>query len=486
LNTTICPVAHRQELQLKIKKVAYGGKGIGYYNDYLIFVNNVLPGDVIRAKIMKRKPNYAEAQLLEIVESSPMRQKADCPYFRWCGGCTWQDIAYPGQIELKREHVIECIRHIAQLDNIPVMKTLPSAEIWGYRNKMEFSFSNRRWLLPAELTNENMDRSFALGLHLAGTHNKIIDIDNCLLQSKAANDVLQLVDQYCRKNRLEPYDIRSHTGYLRFLVIRESRYDRSIMVNIVTSEDNPEQLMPLANMLSAKNANIIAVVNNIHSGKAQIALGEKEIILTGRSYLLEKLMDMYFRISANSFFQTNTRQAVQLYKMVLDFTRIKATDIVWDFYCGTGTISLFLAREAKYVYGFEWAESAVLDARTNAAINKISNVTFITGDLLKNIGTVKHHPDIIVIDPPRSGIHPKVCNYINQSGIERIVYVSCNPATLARDIKIMKEKYTLIKIQPIDMFPHTYHIESVALLVRMDSNGKYSKNGGVKKGREIQ
>jgi 23S rRNA (uracil1939-C5)-methyltransferase len=486
LNTTICPVTHRQELQLKIKKVAYGGKGIAYYNDYLIFVNNVLPGDVIRAIIMKRKPNYAEAQLLEIVKSSPMRQKADCPYFRWCGGCTWQDIAYPGQIELKREHVIECIKHIAQLDNIPVMKTLPSTEIWGYRNKMEFSFSNRRWLLPAELTNENIDRSFALGLHLAGTHNKIIDIDNCLLQSQSANDVLQLVNQYCRKNRLEPYDIRSHAGYLRFLVIRESRYDSSIMVNIVTSEDNPEQILPLANMLTAKNVNIIAVVNNIHSGKAQIATGEKEIILTGQSYLLERLMDMYFTISANSFFQTNTLQAVQLYKMVLDFARIKATDIVWDFYCGTGTISLFLARRAKYVYGFEWAESAVLDARKNAEINKITNVTFITGDLLKNIATVEHHPDIIVIDPPRSGIHPKVCNFINQSGVKRIVYVSCNPATLARDIKIMKEKYKLIKIQPIDMFPHTYHIESVALLVRMDSNGKYSKNGSVKKGRGIK
>ncbi len=461
------PVRRNEILELEIEKVAFGGKGIGHQDAYVIFVKDTIPGDRVTAKVIKRKANYAEARLTGIIRPSKLRIEAPCPYFEWCGGCTWQNISYQDQLQFKRQHVLESLRHIGGIEDLQVEETLPAPEIWGYRNKMEFSFSDRRWLLPSELGNMEISKSYALGLHIPGTFDKILDIDNCLLQSQTANRVLQITDEYCLQNDLEPYGIRSHMGFMRFLVIRKSHSTGELMVNLVTAYRDPERLTPLAATIVAQTPEVTSVVNNINTRKAQIAFGEEEIILAGKHTIRERLGPLNFDISPNSFFQTNSRQAEALYRVVDDFAGLTGEQIVWDLYAGTGTITLFLADSAKYVYGFELLDTAVRDAGQNALDNKIENVRFIGGDLLKNVDRFKPHPDVIILDPPRSGVHPAVCKKLSQSGAARIVYVSCNPGTLARDIQLLSERYAVRRVKPVDMFPHTYHIETVVLLEKM-------------------
>lgn len=467
MSENIYPVKKREEVNLRIEKLAFGGKGISRIDDYVIFVNHSLPGDLVRALIIKRKPNYATAKMLEILEASSLRQQAPCPYFGWCGGCTWQNLAYSEQLRIKREQVLESVSHLAGLDDIEVGETLSSPQNFAYRNKMEFSFSDRRWLLPSELNNEALKKDFALGLHIPGTFDKILDIDNCLLQSEPANNVLNMVRRFCKEKKLPVYGIRSQEGYLRFLVIRQSRSSGKIMVNIVTHSSEPELLMPLANQLTEKIPEVSSVINTINRKKAQVAFGDEEILLKGENHISDKIGSYSFAISANSFFQTNTVQAEKLFNVVMDYAELKGNETVWDLYAGTGTISLFLAQKAKFVYAFELVESAVKDAVKNAQKYNKKNIRFIAGDLLENINQVDHVPDVIVVDPPRAGMHPKVTKSLTDSGARRIIYVSCNPTTLARDLEVLSAKYQVIKVQPVDMFPHTYHIESVTLLERL-------------------
>lgn len=464
MTNNVYPVKKREELELKIEKLAFGGKGISHIDNYVVFVPKSLPGDVVRAKIVKRKTNYAEARLLEIIKESSLRQDAPCPYFGWCGGCTWQNLSYPEQLKIKKSLVKESVEHIAGLENITVVDTLPSKQVWAYRNKMEFSFSDQCWLLPEELGNESLKKDFALGLHVPGSFDKILNIDNCLLQSDAANKVLNIVRKYSLENQLKPYGIRSQEGYLRFLVIRQSLYLNDIMVNIVTHTKEPELLYPLAKLIMSEVPEVSSVVNNINTRKAQVAFGEEEIVLSGHKNISDKIGEYSFEISANSFFQTNTAQAKKLYDVVIDYAQLNGNEIVWDLYAGTGTISMFLARKAEFVYAFELIDSAVKDAIKNARKYGIKNLKFISGDLLHNLNTIDQDAQVIIVDPPRSGMHPKVCKFLSESTAERIIYVSCNPTTMARDLEIISENYKVLKIQPVDMFPHTYHIESVALL----------------------
>ncbi len=460
------PVKRNGEYELKIEKLAFGGAGVARLDNYVIFVKGALPGERVRSRITKRKPSFAEARLLEIIEQSPERREAPCPYFDWCGGCTWQNLSYSDQLKYKREIVVDSLEHIAIMEGTQVLPVLPSKSEFAYRNKMEFSFSDRRWLLPDELGQEHISKDFALGLHVPGTFDKIIQIDKCLLQSDTANDILQFISNYAIEQNLPPYGIHSHQGYLRFLVIRQSYYSEKLMVNIVTSEATPELLKPLAEILVAKFPQIASVVNNVNSRLAQIATGENEILLAGEDFIEEKLAGHVFKISANSFFQTNTSQAERLYEQVIEFADLSQDDIVWDLYAGTGTISLFLAQKAKQVIGFEIAESAVQDAEKNSQVHKIDNTHFVGGDLLHSLKDTKPHPDVLVTDPPRAGMHEKVVRYLTEILPKRIVYVSCNPTTLARDLAILKSYYDIKKVQPVDMFPHTYHIETVVLLSR--------------------
>ncbi len=469
MNQSKYPVKRGEELVVDIDNVAFGGKGICHYKDYVLFIPNTLPGDKVSIRVTKRKISFGEAKVLELIEPSSLRQQAACKYFEWCGGCTWQNVSYEQQLSFKENHVKESLQHLAGITHPESNKVLPSGSQWAYRNKMEFSFSDRRWLLPDELGNMSITKSFALGLHVPGTFDKILSIDNCLLQSKTANQILRYIDQYCREKKIRPYGIRSHEGFLRFLVIRESNYFGKLMVNIVTAHEDKQILKGLAEELGQRFPEIDSIVNTINDKKAQIAFGDKEYILLGKDHIIDKIFDMEFKISASSFFQTNTKQAERLYEIVLEYASVKNKDIVWDLYSGTGTISLLAAKKAKFVHGFEIIENSVLDAEQNAQKFGVSNIQFHAGDLLVNLENIEPKPDIIITDPPRSGMHPKVVQFLNTSDAKKIIYVSCNPTTMARDIKILNENYQLKIVQPVDMFPQTYHIECVLLLEKRNA-----------------
>lgn len=458
------PVKRNGEYEVEIDKLAFGGSGIARMDNYVIFVKDTLPGDRALIRIQKRKRSHAEARLIRLLRPAAIRNEAPCPYFQWCGGCTWQNMDYADQLHFKREIVRESLAHIGGLQLPPVETTLPSDQIFGYRNKMEFSFSDKKWLMPEQLGDDRISRYFALGLHVPGTFDKILHIDQCLLQNETANEILRYISDYAQKNNLEPYGIRSHEGYLRFLVLRNSHYNDKILVNIVTAYDEQSLLQPLADELMERFGVIAGVVNTINERLAQVAFGQKEILLAGVSSIQEKLGGYLFHISANSFFQTNTAQAEKLYGIVLEYAGLEKRRTVWDLYSGTGTIGLFLAREAENVIGFELIESAVRDAVKNAAVHGIENIQFIQGDILEHIRTERKKPDVIVTDPPRAGMHEKITRQMAAIRPERIVYVSCNPTTLARDLAILAPNYDIRAVQPVDMFPQTYHIETVVKL----------------------
>ena len=372
----VYPVKKGQEISLVIEKLAFGGKGLARINDYVIFVPHTLPGDRIQAKIIRRKPNYAEARLLQILEESARRIEAPCPYFGWCGGCTLQNLSYQDQLHEKTAQVSESIRHLGGLRDLKINDTLPSPLIWGYRNKMEFSFSDRRWLLPEELNDQSISRDFALGLHVPGTFDKIIDIKYCMLQSEPANQVLNIVKEYCVRKDLQPYGLHSAQGFLRFLVIRQSQSSGQIMVNLVTSSKETKLFEALVQEIQEKVPEVVSVINTINRKKAQIAVGDEEIVLSGKKQSTDQIGPYVFEISASSFFQTNTRQAETLYKTILNLADLKGDEIIWDLYAGTGTISLFLAQRCKAVIAFELVESAVNDAKKNIELllSKLNNV----------------------------------------------------------------------------------------------------------------
>jgi 23S rRNA (uracil1939-C5)-methyltransferase len=464
MSERVYPVKRGADYELNIEKLAFGGAGLGYIDQYVIFVKGTVPGDRVKACITKRKTGYAEARLLEVLEQSPQRQAAPCRYFGYCGGCNWQFLSYARQLEYKHKIVEESLRHIGGIMDFTVDPVIASIKSFGYRNKMEFSFSDRRWLTPSEMESSESYPPFALGLHTPGAFDKILHIEQCLLQPEVPNQILAFVSGYSRQQRLSPYGVRSQQGLLRFLVIRRSAYNGQIMINIVTAKEQPELLQPLADELMTRFPEIAGIVNNINTRPAQIAVGEKEILLAGQPVIQEKLGDFIFNISANSFFQTNTPQAEIMYRLITEFAEAGSGDHVWDLYCGTGTISLFLAQKAGFVTGFELAESAVSDARLNAAQHGVQNVKFIAGDLLHRMSGNLTPPQIVVTDPPRSGMHEKAVRYLCQIRPRRMVYVSCNPSTLARDLAVLSPHYRIDRVQPVDMFPQTYHIETVVKL----------------------
>lgn len=453
-------------IELDISHTGFGGRGIAKIDGFTIFVDQAIPGDRVMAVIVKKKKNHAEARIREVLTPSVFRTTPPCPYSGFCGGCTWQFLRYEKQLEYKRLHVDEALRHIGGLDDVDVMPTLPSEAVFAYRNKMEFSCSDRRWVLPAQLDDETIARDFALGLHVPGTFDKVLDIDACLLQPGRGNEILRFVKAYMKDSGLPAYGLRSHEGFWRFLIVRHSITDDQWLVNIVTSSESEAVLEPLAHDLVRTFPDIGAVVNNVTSRKSGVAVGEREIPLAGRMHLEERLGPHRFMISANSFFQTNTRGAVKLYDTVKEFADLTGKEHVLDLYSGTGTIPVWLSDAAASITGIEIVEAAVADAKRNCEHNRISNCNFILGDMRTVLPGIMEKPDILIIDPPRTGMHPDVVKQVLALDVPRIVYVSCNPATLARDAGLMRDAYHVSRVQPVDMFPHTYHIESVACFQR--------------------
>ncbi|MDA8140353.1 MAG: 23S rRNA (uracil(1939)-C(5))-methyltransferase RlmD, partial [Desulfobacteraceae bacterium] len=414
----------------------------------------------------KKKKSYAEARTVELLKASPQRVQTPCPYSGYCGGCTWQFLDYNYQILYKQQHVKESLEHIALIQEVPVHPTISSPKIFGYRNKMEFSCTTRRWLLPEEMGRDDVDAGTALGLHVPGTFDKVIDIEACLLMPDLGNPILRDVRQYIKDSPLPVYGLRSHEGFWRFLVVRHATAGDYWMVNIVTAEKRLEAVQPLADLLKQRYPQIISVINNISGRRAAIAIGEQEVVLSGQPFILERIGNHEFELSANSFFQTNTQGARQLYETVRRYADLNGRERVVDLYCGTGTIAIYLAATAKEIIGLEVVESAVADARRNCLRNGIENCRFIAGDVRQTLKQLDHCPEVMIIDPPRAGMHQDVVAQVLALAPQRIVYVSCNPATLARDLALMKERYSVLEVQPVDMFPHTFHIEAVARLVK--------------------
>ncbi len=453
-------------LEVEISYVAFGGKGIAKPDGFTIFVDQTIPGDIVKVKIIKKKKRYADAIMLKIIKPSINRITPLCKYSGSCGGCNWQFIDYNRQLEYKRAHIKESIEHIGQLKNVTIYPVIASENIFKYRNKMEFACSDKRMFLEFELNESKISNNFAIGFHIPGTFSKIFDVEKCLLQPPLGNNILNEVRQYIKNSDKPVYGLKTDAGFWRFLILRYSFAYDEWMINIITAYKDLNTVKPISKILTDKFTNISSVVNNITKKKAWAVIGDYEICLYGTNYIKDCIGKYEFEISANSFFQTNTKGAAILYKVVKEYAALTGCETVVDLYCGTGTISIFLSSSAKEVIGFEISRSAVKDAQKSCRRNNILNCRFISGDIKKTITQIKNRPDVLIIDPPRIGMNKDVALQVLCMEPEKIIYVSCNPSTLARDLKILCDKYRPVKVQPVDMFPHTYHIESVTLLLK--------------------
>ena len=455
-----------QQIETEISGIAFGGKGLVRINGMAVFVDQAVPGDTALIRINRKKKNYAEARVVELIEASSDRIKPPCVYSGFCGGCKWQFLEYEIQLRYKREHVHESLQHIGQLKDVQVHATIPSPLIFGYRNKMEFSCTDRRWLTPDELQQPEIDKGFGIGLHVPGTFFKVFDTKRCLLQPDLGNHILDDVRKFIQSSELPVYGLRSHLGFWRFLMLRHSVAYDQWMVNLITASDAHQALQPLAGLLMEKYPQVAAVINNITSRKAAVAIGEFELQLAGNPTIADKIGSYEFEISANSFFQTNTPGAAKLYETVKKYAGLGGSETVIDLYSGTGTIPILLSEVAGEVIGLEMIPSAVADGENNCRHNQVENCRFVPGDIRETLPRISDRPDVLIIDPPRAGMHKDVAKQVLAMLPERIVYVSCNPATLARDLVLLKEAYQVKEVQPVDLFPHTYHIESVARLIK--------------------
>lgn len=428
-------------------------------------------GDRVSARVYKVRQRYLEAVCLEVLEPSADRVEPICPVFGSCGGCKWMHVAYEAQLRYKRKKVADSLVHIGGFENPDVQPVMAAPEPFHYRNKVEFSCSNMRYLLPEEMKLDELakPKNFALGFHAPGNFEKVLDLDTCFLAKECMNTVLNTVREFALERGVTPYAAKAHEGYLRNVMLRYSERHDQLMVNIVTSWHDNDLMQALrARLEQALPGQVMTIVNNVTTRKNTVAVGEKEYPVSGEGFVTERLGALDFRISANSFFQTNTRQAEALYDQILAEARLRPEDTVYDLYCGTGTITLYLARHCRQAIGIEVVESAVKDAEMNASFNGIDNAVFFQADLkdfheMQEKLTPYAAPRVIVTDPPRAGMHPKALETMLKLEPERIVYVSCNPANLARDGKEIAAKgYRLTMIQPVDMFPQTSHIETVA------------------------
>jgi 23S rRNA (uracil1939-C5)-methyltransferase len=453
-------------VEAEISGVAFGGKGIARLDGMAVFVPRTIPGDRALIQVTRRKKNYAEARLVEILEPSADRVTAPCRYSGTCGGCAWQFLRYARQLEYKRRHVAESLAHIGGLREVAVHPTRPSAAIFGYRNKMEFTCTDRRWLLAEELADPAAPGGFALGLHVPGTFYKVLDIEECLLQPPAGNRILAAVRAGMIASGRPAYGLRSHTGFWRFAVLRNSAADGRWMVNLVTSAEDRGAVLPLAERLAADFPEVASVVNNVTDRASGVAVGDYELLLAGAPRIRDRIGRFEFEISANSFFQTNTRGAEGLYELVTAFAGLQGGETVVDLYSGTGTIPIVLSGHCREVIGIEIVAAAVADAQANCVRNGVSNCRFLQGDISDCLPRIESRPEVMIIDPPRVGMSAEVVAQVLDLAPRRIVYVSCNPATLARDLALLAPAYEVPEVQPVDMFPHTHHIEAVARLER--------------------
>lgn len=457
-----------------IRLVSAGSKGIAVgrtEEGKTVLVSGAVPGDLVNVRVKKSKSNYYEAEMIEILEKSPFRVEPKCIHFGVCGGCKWQNLSYEKQLDVKQDEVFNNIKRIGGLEDFETLPILGSEEHYFYRNKMEFSFSNARWLTQYEISSEeNFGNRDALGFHIPGMWSKILDLKECLLQEDPSNAIRLAVKNYAVKNGLEFFDVREQKGFLRTMMLRQnSKGEWMVLFQLYREEQ--ENRKNLFEFLLSEFPQIKTLVYCINSKQNDSIYDQDVKTYFGEGFLMEEMDGLQFKIGPKSFFQTNYKQALELYRKTLEFADLKGDEVVYDLYTGTGTIAQYVARNAKQVIGIESVPEAIAAAKEHAKLNGLENCTFYCGDMkaIFNDDFLENHPkaDVLITDPPRDGMHQKVVEQILKLAPEKIVYVSCNSATQARDLALMKEQYKLVKILPVDMFPQTHHVENIALLVKI-------------------
>jgi 23S rRNA (uracil1939-C5)-methyltransferase len=453
---------------IEIEGIAAEGKALAHINGKVLFVPFAVPGDIVDVQVKNKRRGFMEGYVTRIIKPSDKRTDPFCSHYGVCGGCKWQSLPYPLQLEYKQQQVVDQLTRIGKLSLPQVSPIMGSEKIIEYRNKLEYTFSSKRWIESiAEADNLTDKDKLGLGFHISGYFDKVLDVQKCYLQPEPTNEVRLFIKDFAIDNNLSFFDLREQTGFLRNLVVRTSSTGE-VMVIIVFAYEEKEKREFLLDAVKNRFPNITSL-NWIINDKKNDSVSDLDCHhYSGREFIYEKMEDLRFRIGPKSFYQTNSDQAYRLYSVVRDMANLKGDETVYDLYTGTGTIALFLARNAYKVIGIEYIEEAVRDARENANENNIGNCSFHSGDMKDVLSSrfIEEHgiPDVIVLDPPRAGIHPDVANVVSNSSPARIIYVSCNPATQARDIALLGNQYKVTKVQPVDMFPHTHHLENVVLL----------------------
>lgn len=462
-------VSRGQELELTILSAAYEGTTVARVENLVVFVPFGVPGDRVWARVVKKRRKFAEAVILKVLEPSPLRAEPRCGYFGTCGGCRLQNVQYESQLEIKRGQVQELLERIGGLTSIEVPPVLGCPNEFYYRNKMEFSFGSSRWLTAEEIeAGGELDRDFALGLHIPKRFDKILDIEECFLQDPRTPQIVNPVRALAKQRGWSPYNTLKHEGFMRNLVIRMGMNTSEIMVNLVTSSYEEERAQEVKDLLLREVPAVTTILNTINSSRSPVASGDEQYVLHGDGLLRDRIGHVMFQIAPTSFFQPNTIQAECLFSCIKSFAQLTGGETLFDLFCGLGSIGLFLANSVQRVVGIESHADSVEFASANARLNGIENAEFVVGDSVESLdpGFLRKYgfPDVVILDPPRAGLHPDVCEGLLKLLPKRIVYTSCNPATQARDLKILGSRYDVRAVQPVDMFPQTYHIENVAQL----------------------
>jgi len=469
-------VGRKKEMPLiekvRITDIGAEGNALARIDNQVIFVPMLIPGDVVDIQVRNKRKKYLEGNVIRFHEYSADRIEPVCRHFGVCGGCKWQHLPYHLQLFYKEKQVTDNLTRIGKVELPPVSPIIGSSETYNYRNKLEYTFSDRRWLTREEINSDNdFEKEDALGFHIPGLFDKVLDIRECHLQPEPSNAIRDAVRRYAHKKCLPFFNLRQQSGFLRNLIIRNTR-SGNLMVIVVFFLDEKERREGLLDFLISEFPQIASMFYIINSKRNDSLSDQTPVLYKGDDHLTEEMNGLKFRIGPKSFYQTNTDQTLNLYRVVRDFAGLTGKEIVYDLYTGTGTIANFVASEAGKVIGIEYNEDAIKDADINSRMNNIKNTSFFTGDI-KNILSQQFIdengvPDVIITDPPRAGMHEDVIKTILSFGPGRIVYISCNPATQARDILALSGRYKVTRVQPVDMFPHTHHVENVVLLIRND------------------
>ena len=452
---------------IQVIDIAEEGKGVGKSDDLVIFIENAVPGDVVDVELLRRKKKFYEGRIQNIVKPSDHRTEPFCEHFGVCGGCKWQHLNYDAQLLFKQKSVVDALQRLAKVNTSGIEPILGSKETSYYRNKLEYTFSDKRWLTDGDMRSDQEMEMNALGYHIPGRFDKILDIEHCYLQADPSNTIRNKVREYALANKISFYNLKNHEGSLRNLIIRTSSTGE-LMVIVVFAYVEEEQIKGMMEFISNEFKNLKSLLYIINQKKNDTIFDQDIHVFEGADHIFENMNGLKFKIGPKSFYQTNSDQAFELYKITKDFAGFKGDELVYDLYTGAGTIANFIAGSVKSVVGIEYVPTAIEDAKINSEINAIKNTSFFAGDMkdILDVEFIQTHgkPDVVITDPPRAGMHADVVKRLLEMEAEKIVYVSCNAATQARDIALMKDKYEVSRIRPVDMFPHTQHVENVVLL----------------------